>query len=302
MRGVGTAESALPKAALPGAVAVDHLASTVSDLDAAVAFLTAELGGQECYREGPIADSTGDWMARKLGVPAEASARIVMIRLGERLNFEVFEYSCPGASRVAPRPGAPGASCLLLAVADLRAFAARMRLAAVVVEHDQQGILRCSTEFGLTFEVVEDPSVDPELPADVIGIRYTVADLPAAQSFLTSVIGMGAVHDTVLGLGNGPLVELVPATLPGPLPGNHDVGGHHLAFAVTDVDRAAEFLSQHEGVHVMGTPETVTAGPIAGDRWVYFASPFGMQMELICMPDGNLPYERATSARRWQPS
>jgi len=41
VRGVGTAESALPKAALPGAVAVDHLASTVSDLDAAVAFLTA---------------------------------------------------------------------------------------------------------------------------------------------------------------------------------------------------------------------------------------------------------------------
>lgn len=302
MRGADTAESALPKAALPGAVAVDHLACTVSDLDTAVAFLTAVLGGQECYREGPIADSAGDWMARKLGVPAEASARIVMIRLGERLNFEVFEYTCPDAGRTAAPRGAPGASCLLLAVADLPGFAARMRRVGVVAEHDGPGILRCSTGFGLTFEVVEDPSVDPVLPADVVGVRYTVADLPAARRFLTSVIGMGAVRDDVYRLGDGPLVELSPATLPGSPPGNHEVGGHHLAFAVTDVDRAAEYLSQHEGVHVMGTPETVTAGPIAGDRWVYFTSPFGLQMELICMPDGSLPYERATSARRWQPS
>ncbi|MBM7860900.1 VOC family protein [Lentzea nigeriaca] len=296
-----TAESALPQATLPGAVAVDHLASTVSDLEAAVAFLTAELGGQECYREGPIADATGDWMARKLGVPAEASARIVMIRLGKRLNFEVFEYTCPGASRTAGQPGTPGSSCLLLAVADLPVFAARMRLAGLVVEGDERRLLRCRTEFGLTFEVVEDRAVAPRLPVDVVGMRYTVADLPAAQRFLTSVIGMGAVRGNVHRLGNGPLVELAPATLPGVPPGNHDVGGHHLAFAVTDVDRAAEFLAHQDGVHVMGTPETVTTGPIAGDRWVYFTSPFGMQMELICMPDGNLPYERATSARRWQP-
>ncbi|GGU25452.1 VOC family protein [Lentzea flava] len=296
-----TAESALPQATLPGAVAVDHLASTVSDLEAAVAFLTAELGGQECYREGPIADATGDWMTRKLGVPAEASARIAMIRLGKRLNFEVFEYTCRGASRTAPQPGAPGASCLLLAVANLPVFAARMRLAGLDVEDDERRLLRCRTEFGLTFEVVEDTAVDPRLPVDVVGMRYTVADLPAAQRFLTSVIGMGAAHGTVHRLGNGPLVELTPATLPGVPPGNHDVGGHHLAFAVTDVDRAAEFLAHQDGVHVMGTPETVTTGPIAGDRWVYFTSPFGMQMELICMPDGNLPYERATSARRWQP-
>jgi hypothetical protein len=190
-----TAESALPQATLPGAVAVDHLASTVADLEAADG-------------EDPIADATGDWMARKLGVPAEASARIVMIRLGKRPNFEVFESTCPGASRTAPQLGTPGSSCLLLAVADLPAFAARMRLAGLVVEDDERRLLRCRTEFGLTFEVVEDRAVDPRLPVDVVGMRYTVADLPAAQRFLTSVIGMGAVRGNAHRLGNGPLVEL----------------------------------------------------------------------------------------------
>lgn len=290
-----TEESDLAETQLPGAVSIDHLAFTVSDLDAAVAFLAAELDGQECYREGPISDPGGDWMARKLGVPAEASTRVAMVRMGKNLNLELFGYTCPGANTTAPQSGAPGATCLLLAVPDLAGFTERIRSTGTAVELDRVARFQV---FGLTFEVIEDPTVTE--PFHVLGASYTVADIEAAQRFLTTVIGM-APQDGAFRLGHGPQIVLRPASKPGRPPGNHDVGGHHFAFAVADVDRAADYLAPQPGVLVMGTPETVTTGPIIGDRWVYFSTPIGLQMELICMPDGNLPYELETSARRWAP-
>ncbi|WP_232778476.1 VOC family protein [Carbonactinospora thermoautotrophica] len=84
------------------------------------------------------------------------------------------------------------------------------------------------------------------------------------------------------------------------IPLNCDHGGHHLAFFVDDVDAAVEYLRRQQGVHVLGDPQHITEGPIAGDRWVYFLSPWGMQLEVLNMPPG-MPYEKETEARRYGP-
>ncbi|WP_096704839.1 VOC family protein [Magnetospirillum sp. 15-1] len=83
-------------------------------------------------------------------------------------------------------------------------------------------------------------------------------------------------------------------------PRNSDVGGHHLAFYVDDMDRAVAYL-RSKGVRVLGEPTVRTGGPNGGQTWVYFLSPWGMQLELVSFPDGK-GYERETSARLWHPA
>jgi catechol 2,3-dioxygenase-like lactoylglutathione lyase family enzyme len=67
-------------------------------------------------------------------------------------------------------------------------------------------------------------------------------------------------------------------------PLNSDVGGHHVAFYVDDLDAAIRHLESH-GVTMMGEP-TVSRGPSEGQRWVYFRAPWGLQFELVSYPDG----------------
>ncbi|MGW5052706.1 iron-containing alcohol dehydrogenase [Actinokineospora sp. NPDC004072] len=168
---------------IPGASAVHHVAYTVPDLDAAVAFFTEVIGARLVYEEGPVRDDEGDWMTRKLAVHPTATARVAMLRLGPVTNLELFEYNAPDQRRQLPR--------------------------------------------------------------------------------------------------------------------NSDWGGHHLAIHVADVDAAADYL-RSRGVDVLGDPETIADGPIAGDRWVYFLTPWGMQMELINLPAG-APFEQRTAARLYRP-
>ena len=67
-------------------------------------------------------------------------------------------------------------------------------------------------------------------------------------------------------------------------PRNSDVGGHHVALYVDDLDAALAHLREHD-VDVMAEP-TVSRGPSEGQRWVYFRSPWGMQFELVSSPGG----------------
>ena len=160
-------------------------------------------------------------------------------------------------------------------------------------------------------------------------VAYTVPDLNQAIEFFTEVIGaelvytLGPVEDregdwmtrkldvaadaraqvAMLRLGAVTNLELFEYAAPDQrrqLPRNSDWGGHHLAIYVTDVDAAVSYLRTRPGVRVLGEPETITDGPIAGDRWVYFLSPWGMQLELINLPAGR-PYEQRTPARLYQP-
>lgn len=161
-------------------------------------------------------------------------------------------------------------------------------------------------------------------------VAYTVPNLEQAVDFFVEVLGaelayqLGPVEDrggdwmsrklnvhreasariAMLRLGPVTNLELFEYTAPDQrrvLPRNSDWGGHHLAIHVEDVDVAVAYLREQPGVRVLGEPETITEGPIVGDRWVYFVTPWGMQLELINMPAG-MPFEKHTSARLYRPA
>jgi catechol 2,3-dioxygenase-like lactoylglutathione lyase family enzyme len=170
-----------------------------------------------------------------------------------------------------------------------------------------------------------DRAVVPGL-RNVDHLAYTVADLPAACRFVTEVLGgeplyrtppvrleegplagalgvpaRGSVAHAALRLGPTDNIELYQYDTPDAERSprrNSDVGGRHLALYVDDVDAAAGYLCRHPGVAMLGEPETIADGPIAGDRWVYLRTPIGLYLEVVHMPDGALPYERTTAARR----
>lgn len=81
-------------------------------------------------------------------------------------------------------------------------------------------------------------------------------------------------------------------------PKNSDIGGHHIAFYVDDLDTAIEYLKT-QNIKVLGEP-TLSSGASSGQRWVYFLSPWGMQFELVSYPNGKA-YEQNTSTLLWDP-
>jgi catechol 2,3-dioxygenase-like lactoylglutathione lyase family enzyme len=144
-------------------------------------------------------------------------------------------------------------------------------------------------------------------------IGFTVPDLDEAQRFLVEVLGceylysLGPFSDdgdwmadhlnvhpraTVpqnrfFRLGGQAILEVFCYTAPDQRlepPRNSDIGGHHVALYVDDLDAAVEHLHAH-GVRVMGEP-TASRGPHEDQRWVYFLAPWGMQFELVSYPGG----------------
>ena len=83
-------------------------------------------------------------------------------------------------------------------------------------------------------------------------------------------------------------------------PCNSDVGACHLAFYVDDFKTALAYLRSH-GLRILGEPTVRTEGPSAGQTWVYFLSPWGMQLELVSFPGGKW-YEREGGTRLWHPA
>lgn len=160
-------------------------------------------------------------------------------------------------------------------------------------------------------------------------IGFTVPDLDAAIDFFVNVLGCEPFYElgpfradddwmaTHLGVhpravmkrlkflrcGNGSNFELFEYAAPDQnrsQPKNSDIGGHHLALYVDDIDAAIAYLKAR-GVRVMGAPTVRTDGPNAGQTWVYFLTPWGMQMELVSFPGGK-GYERTTDRRLWHPA
>jgi catechol 2,3-dioxygenase-like lactoylglutathione lyase family enzyme len=145
-------------------------------------------------------------------------------------------------------------------------------------------------------------------------VGFTVPDLDAAHRWLVDVLGceylysLGPFRDdegdwmaTHLGvhpraemvenrwfrLGDQAVFEVFSYASPDQadaMPRNSDIGGHHVALYVDDLDAAIAHLCEH-GVRVLGGP-TASRGPAEGNRWIYFLSPWGMQFELVSYPDG----------------
>ena len=162
---------------------------------------------------------------------------------------------------------------------------------------------------------------------DHIGV--TVPDLEQARTFFVDVLGceylysLGPfVHDDpaddwmtqhlnvdpravmeqlhFFRLGGRAIFEVFQYAAPDQVtrqPRNSDIGGHHVALYVDDLDAAVAFL-RAKGLTVLGDP-TVSKGPSEGQRWVYFLSPWGMQFELVSYP-GRKAFDRAGgTAEAW---
>jgi catechol 2,3-dioxygenase-like lactoylglutathione lyase family enzyme len=145
-------------------------------------------------------------------------------------------------------------------------------------------------------------------------IGFTVPDLEEAHRFLVDVLGceylfpLGPMRDDdgdwmtehlgvhpravmeelrFFSCGGAAIFEVFQYAAPdqrGEQPRNSDIGGHHVALYVEDLDVAVDYLKSR-GVTVLGEP-TASKGPALGNRWVYFLAPWGMQFELVSYPGG----------------
>jgi catechol 2,3-dioxygenase-like lactoylglutathione lyase family enzyme len=67
-------------------------------------------------------------------------------------------------------------------------------------------------------------------------------------------------------------------------PRNSDYGAVHLGIEVEDIEEAVRRLNDIPGARVLGEIQTETAPEQAGTKWIYFLTPWGMQMELVMPP------------------
>ncbi|MDB4873462.1 MAG: glyoxalase [Gemmatimonadales bacterium] len=148
-------------------------------------------------------------------------------------------------------------------------------------------------------------------------VGLTVPDIEEATSFLVEVVGCEYLYalPPLLGrgewmrehlntdprsevkhlrffrCGTGPVFEVFEYEAPdqnNAAPRNSDIGGHHFALYVDDIDAAVTHL-RDAGVEVLGEP-TSSVGPHLGQRWVYFLAPWGGQFELVSYPQGRAWY------------
>lgn len=159
-------------------------------------------------------------------------------------------------------------------------------------------------------------------------IGFTVPDIDQAHDFFVNTIGCDFVYalgpwakdddwfrehlnihprSTLKELrfyrcGFGPNFEVFEFEAPDQndhQPKNSDIGGHHIAFYVDDLDNAMAYL-QSKGIHILGEP-TSSSSASEGQRWVYFLSPWGMQFELVSFPNGKA-YETTAPVKLWHPA
>ncbi|MEM6464282.1 MAG: VOC family protein [Pseudomonadota bacterium] len=105
---------------------------------------------------------------------------------------------------------------------------------------------------------------------------------------------------TLIRCGNGANIELFDYDAPDQqtvLPKNSDIGGHHIAFYVDDINAAAEYLKS-KGVRTLLGPLPVEEGPAAGQSIIYFFAPWGLQLEAISYPNG-MAYEADAETILW---
>ncbi len=179
------------------------------------------------------------------------------------------------------------------------------------------------------FALVALPLAASPLPG-VRGINHiglTVPDLAQAESFFTDVMGcekatsFGPFMDdkgtfmqdlldvdpravveeiTLMRCGFGSNIELFKYTAPDQktvVARNSDIGGHHIAFYVDDIDAVAADLKA-KGIRTLMGPLPVSEGPAAGQSIIYFFAPWGLQLEAISFPQG-MAYEKDGGPILW---
>jgi catechol 2,3-dioxygenase-like lactoylglutathione lyase family enzyme len=148
--------------------------------------------------------------------------------------------------------------------------------------------------FGAELAFIDGPFADDESD----GMRRRLAVDPTARCTI-AMLRLGKHHNVELFEYSAPDQQRTP-------PRNSDIGGNHLGFYVDDIDAAFEYVRAIPGVTVQEGPNGVAdSAPVAGQRWFYFQSPWGMQLEMTtCATPGfyeGLPgAAMAPPAREWR--
>jgi catechol 2,3-dioxygenase-like lactoylglutathione lyase family enzyme len=142
---------------------------------------------------------------------------------------------------------------------------------------------------------------------DVIGCSHAMSFGPFSDdkgTFMQDVVNVNprAVIDEIsmVRCGYGSNIELFQYQAPDQaktLPKNSDIGGHHIALYVDDIDKAAAYLKE-KNVKTLQGPIPINEGPAAGQSILYFFAPWGLQMELISYPKG-MAYEKDAKSLLW---
>jgi catechol 2,3-dioxygenase-like lactoylglutathione lyase family enzyme len=165
--------------------------------------------------------------------------------------------------------------------------------------------LRGGDHVGITVPDLEEAT---RFFVDVLGAErfYDLGPMAAEDDWMRTHLGVDPTARVerlrFLRLGTGLNLELFEYTAPDQRrepPLNSDVGGFHLALYVDDFEAALDYL-RAAGVDVMGEPTRRTSGPSAGQTWIYFRTPWGLQLELVSYPDGKA-YERESATHLWDP-
>jgi catechol 2,3-dioxygenase-like lactoylglutathione lyase family enzyme len=206
-----------------------------------------------------------------------------------RREFLVKSSVVLGAAAAAP----------LLGAAKARAAAERLRgrgeLGLVGMDH-----------VGITV-----PNIDQAVEwfEDVLGAvaPLTFGPFPAGP-FVASVVDVAQTASidqiTMLRIGHSANIELFQYTAPDgqrhDTPKNSDWSGHHVAFYVTDINAAVEYMVGKGVRRMPAGPFTLTQGPAAGQTIQYFQTPWGSYIEFISYPNG-MAYDVPSIKPLWSP-
>lgn len=280
---------------------VDHFGLTVESLRQATHDLKNALDAEVCYLEGPIIDKEPGWMAAKLGASGSCTLTVAALNvLG--INLELFEYNGADRPNLNQAPQEPGFFLILQTPAPDQVIARFYHERAIVnPAKDSAGGYEVTLPSGIKL------SIQPGPIKRLLGaVALNQADFALASTELTAVFGFTKA-ERFSAFGAAGYLLTAHQGLPWVLleresgasrPTNSDLGGHHVAFHADNVAESVAAMHTLHGYAARGEAETITTGPIAGDCWVYLDSPFGLQLEIINMPDGTLPYEKTTAARR----
>jgi catechol 2,3-dioxygenase-like lactoylglutathione lyase family enzyme len=169
---------------------------------------------------------------------------------------------------------------------------------------------------------VAKPEHGPRVDAEYLDhVGLVVTDLDGAVDFFTEVFGATElfrssrprmpnhfmsetfrVHDhasfelSMVRLASNANLELFEWSSPDQK-GPHllsDIGAAHIAMHVSDIDDTATRLRESGKATQLGEVKTVPNGsPVAGNRWCYFSTQFGVMIELVNRPIVE-PYEGST--------
>jgi catechol 2,3-dioxygenase-like lactoylglutathione lyase family enzyme len=144
---------------------------------------------------------------------------------------------------------------------------------------------------------------------DIVGCKEAMSFGPFSDdkgTFMQDLLNVhprAKIHQiTMMRCGNGSNIELFQYESPdqqNAIPKNSDIGGHHIAFYVQDINAAAKYLKD-KGVKTLMGPLPVDQGPAAGQAIIYFFAPWGLQLELISYPNG-MAYEKDGGTILWSP-